>query len=298
LFVLAAMGVTAQERRSGSGFARVLCALVALAAGLVGMIMVVAPASTGSFFSWPLGPSPLAALVGGFYLASAVAFGWAAAREPQAGLRGLCLAVFGLSVPTLVATAAHRDVFDFGRWQARAWVVLFVASPTLFGLALLRMRQPIADRRSGEHLPVWSRAVLVALSLAYGAMAVVLWFWPEAVSRHAPFGLAGLGARFIGSWAAFLAILAAFAALRPWWEQARIPVAALVLWPLGGLGATLPRLGDLRADESRIVYVVGMLVLSGLAAVALFPERVPARDRAWGVATQATTSIQTSPTPT
>jgi hypothetical protein len=72
----------------------------------------------------------------------------------------------------------------------------------------------------------------------------------------------------------------------------------LVLWPLGGLGAILPRFGDLRAGESRLVYVVGVLALSGLAAVALFAERVPARDRALRVATQATTSIQTPPTPT
>jgi hypothetical protein len=41
------------------------------------------------------------------------------------------------------------------------------------------------------------------------------------------------------------------------------------------LAATLPRFGDLRPGESRMVYVAGLVVLSGLAAVVAFAERAP-----------------------
>ena len=42
--------------------------VVATAAGIVGVIMLVAPTSTGTYFAWALAPPGLAALVGGFGL--------------------------------------------------------------------------------------------------------------------------------------------------------------------------------------------------------------------------------------
>jgi hypothetical protein len=41
---------------------RSACFVVAVVAGLAGAVMVVAPADTGSYFSWPIGPPPVAAL--------------------------------------------------------------------------------------------------------------------------------------------------------------------------------------------------------------------------------------------
>ena len=66
------------ERRASTAVPRILCALVALAAGIVGVAMLVAPGSTGRYFSWALGPPPLAALVGAFSVASTLVFGAAA----------------------------------------------------------------------------------------------------------------------------------------------------------------------------------------------------------------------------
>src|SRR5215217_7608347 len=103
---------------SSTTLARTLCALVALAAGIVGVLMLIVPDSTDRYFSWALGPAPLAAVVGACYVASAAVFGGAAIRAGWPGLRPLCVAVFGLTVPTLVATVHHRHVFDFSRWQA------------------------------------------------------------------------------------------------------------------------------------------------------------------------------------
>jgi hypothetical protein len=205
---------------------RLLCALVAFAAGLVGVLMVAAPASSGTYFSWALGPPPLASLVGAFYVASAFVFGWAAARADWASMRGLCFAVLGLTVPTLVATSQHLDVFDFTRWQAVAWVVLFIASPILFGASIFLMRGTVVT--AGPRVPGWTRAALIVLAAAYGAMAVLLWCWTDQVARNGPFAVAGLGAGFAGAWAAFLAITAGFAAWRDHWHEARLPLVVLV----------------------------------------------------------------------
>jgi hypothetical protein len=40
--------------------------VIAIAAGIVEAIMLVAPTSTGTYFAWALGPPGLGALVGGF----------------------------------------------------------------------------------------------------------------------------------------------------------------------------------------------------------------------------------------
>jgi hypothetical protein len=210
--------------------ARVLLAGVAVAAGIVGVAMLVAPGSTGTYFSWPINPPGVAGLIAGCYVASAVIFGWAAWRERWAGQRGLCVAVLGLAAPTLVATFRHHETFDFDRWQAVAWVVLFIASLTSFGTLVLR--RPAAPAR-GPRLAAPARVALVIAAVAYGALAMVLWAHPGLIDAGP------MGVRYIGSWAAFLAIGAAHAAARPEWEAARLNVAALGLLPLAAIAGAV-----------------------------------------------------------
>jgi hypothetical protein len=259
-----------------ASLSRALCALVALAAGIVGTIVLVAPGSTDRYFSWGISPSSLAALVGGFYVASALVFGWAA-RGSWRGQRGLCVAVFGLTLPTLVATLHYREVFDFGRWQAVLWLGLFIASPLLFGLALL------AGRRGGgatdpppdsAHLRPWARGVLAATATVYGGMALLLWCAPAAVASHGPIAAGPMAIRFVAAWAAFLGVLAAYAAVHSRWDAARLPVVALVAWPLAGLAAALTRVDQLGSGAPRALYLAGLIVLAILAAGVLAIGRV------------------------
>ena len=257
---------------------RVLLGGVAFAAGLVGVAMLIAPRSTGTFFSWGLAPAPLAAFVGACYVASALVFGWAAWVEPWVGQRGLCVAVLGLAAPTLVATAHHRDVFDFGRWQAIAWVVLFVASVFSFGTLDLRRRR---DRSTSPFAfgPA-ARLILGAVSVVYAAAAAVLWAWPGTVSDYGPITAGPLGLRFVGSWAAFLALTAAYAATHPRLDEARLAVATLVVFPLATLFATVAHTEELRSRPAAIsvaalvaLAVAGLSVLSGRPRLMVPPTR-------------------------
>ena len=252
-----------ERRTSAPMTARVLGALVALAAGIVGVAMLVAPGATGDYFSWALGPPVLAATVGAFYVASASVFGWAVAQGTWASLRPLCIAVFGLTLPTLASTVHHRDVFDFDRWQAVAWVVLFVSSAVLFALVLSTTRRTASD--DGREVAPWGRGILALLAAIYAVVAVVLWARPD-MSSYGPVVASGLGVRFVGSWSAFLAILAGLAAIRPMWTEARVGVFALVLFPLSGLAAAIAHFGELRTGLSAVGYVVGSAWLAGGAA--------------------------------
>jgi hypothetical protein len=244
---------------------RTLFLIVAVVAGIAGIAMVVAPGSTDRFFSWPIGPEPVAATVGAFYIASAIVFGLAAIRDDWRGSRGLCIGVLALTLPTLGATVKHHDVFDFGRWQAVAWVVLFVASPIAYGTILFLQRGRVTG--TGDRLRRRLLPVLWVLAAGYTALAVVLLFPQDAASWRAPFALVALSGRFLGCWAAFLAVLAGFAALRDRWNEARLPLLALTLWPAAALGVALARFDDLDSDRRSAYLVVVAIVLVVSAAM-------------------------------
>jgi hypothetical protein len=239
---------------------RVLFGIVAVAAGTAGVVMLVAPDETDRYFSWPIGPPPLAALIGAFYVASAIVFGRAAAQEDWAGSRGLCCGVLALTLPTLVVTARHHDLFDFGRGQAIAWVALFIASPIAYGTILFIRRGQVHG--TGARLPVWVIALCAGEALAYAALAVGLWFARSEVEDRSPFALPGLSGRFLGCWAAFLAVLAAFAAVRKRWNEARTPLLAVTLWPLGAAVAAMRSWDDLAPSGRRAGYVTVAVILA------------------------------------
>src|SRR5690606_31021704 len=97
--------------------AAAFCVVVAMAAGASSVALLVWPGDTEDYFSWPLRPSAAAALIGGLYLASSALFGWVLTL-PWRQARSLFVGSLGLSVPTLVLTIVHDEVFDPDRWQA------------------------------------------------------------------------------------------------------------------------------------------------------------------------------------
>lgn len=237
--------------------------IVATAAGIVGAIMLIAPSSTGRYFAWPLGPSGLAALVGGFYVVSAPVFGYAGRLSPPE-VRGLAAAVLAFTLPTLTATYLHRDVFDFSRPAAIAWVVLFIASPVTFSLLLWagRHAQPSPDDAG---LGNASRLVLAALAIAFAGLAV--WFW-VTTGGPVPFTMAALGARFLAAWLAFFAVLAAWPAVRPTRSEARLPLLALVAYGIGGLLAAAAHPGQLGPGAlGYLAALLGVVAAAGLVLI-------------------------------
>ncbi len=120
------------------------------AVGASGGALLVAPGSTERSFSWTLRPPAAAALIGGFYLASAVVFAWGLTL-PRRQARALLVGVLGIAVPTLVLTIVHDEVFDFDRWPAVAWVRVSVTAPVSASvlLVLLRSAEPGGVCRRG-----------------------------------------------------------------------------------------------------------------------------------------------------
>jgi hypothetical protein len=179
-------------------------------------------------------------------------------------VRGLAAAVLAFTVPTLVATYLHRDIFDFSRLMAMAWVVLFIASPITFALLLWSGRHaqpPPNDPRLNRAV----RIVLAVLAIAFAGLAV--WFW-VTTDGPVPFEAAPLGARFLAAWLAFFAVLAGWPALRPTVSEARVPLLSLVAYGVGGLLAAAVHPGQLEAGPlGYLVALVGVVAIAGLALV-------------------------------
>ena len=244
--------------------------VVATAAGIVGAIMLIAPGSTGRSFAWPLGPRAPAALVGGLYVVSAPVFAYAG-RRSAIEIRGLAAAVLAFTLPTVAATYLHRDIFDFDRLFAIAWVVLFVASPVTFALLLWngrRAQPPPGDPR----LHPAARAVLAVLGVAFAGLAG--WFW-VGTSGPVPFEMAPLGARFLAAWLAFFAVLAAWPAARTARSEARVPLLALIAYGVGGLLAAAAHPGELGPGVGG--YVAALVVVVAVPALVLVKGWRPGR---------------------
>ena len=272
-FAASVLNHSHDQRRAS--FLTVLLAGVAVAAGLTGLVLVAFPGSTARFFSWGLEPEALVTLIGGSYLASAFVFGAALPRDWHE-VRGLAAGTLALTIPILVVTFMHLDVFDFDRWQAWAWVILFVASPLSFGTVLYLSRGSVDG--AGPRLVWWARAVSTALAVTFFAAAVALWWDPERASRSLPLALPPLGGRILGCWISFLAFLAGWSAVRGRWHEARIPLIGLAAFMAGALGGAVRSLASLEPPGQRVGYIVALVVLLVVTAVVAARGRVAPLD--------------------
>jgi hypothetical protein len=251
----------------------VIFSIVVFAASATGIVLLAAPGETDRYFSWTLRPRAAAAMIGGLYLASAILFGWGLVI-PRRQARPLLAAILGLSIPTLVLTFIHDEVFDFSRWQAVAWVVLFVSAPVS---AVATVVSTAPDGAATARLRMWARLVIGMLALAFMAVAIMVWFdtTRSDVARYAPFALVRLTGTYLGAWCSFLGLAAAWAAVRGGWDDARAPLVAIALASAGANFALLRTASDIR---HRALTVFVTAALGALAIVIYWVERPhPAR---------------------
>jgi hypothetical protein len=243
---------------------RAVFGLVAVVAGVFGAIMLLAPDDTDTYFAWPIGPAPVAATVGGCYLASAIVFAIGAYCAEWAQVRALCCAALALTLPTLVATIYDSDVFDFGRLLAIVWVILFVVSPIVFaGLLWVQRHEVVPD---SPPLMTTARVLFGLLGLGFTWLAIAAWIDPGSLGDHAPFAMVKLSGRFLGSWCGFLAVLALYSAVRNRRLEAFVPAIGLTVMPLLALVGALRTWDDMTSGGARTAYVFALVLLTVVGA--------------------------------
>lgn len=231
--------------------------IVVIVSGVAGCALLAFPESTGAYFSWSLGPDPVASLVGGLYLASAALFFWAL-RHPDIDSPSVSAGVLGLAVPTLSFTIAHHDVFDWTRWQALGWLVLFGVVPVSACVDLVTARRARAEpRRVGR----WGRGFACGLAAVTGTLALSIWLDPThaRLEELIPFALTGLSGRYVGAWCSFIAVVAAVAAIRGRRDDHVVLGTTVFAMTVGILVAAGRSWNDL--GTNRVTYAVVLLAV-------------------------------------
>jgi hypothetical protein len=267
-----ASGFWGRAHANLGGVVVTFCVLVVMAAGGTATALLLWPGSTDTYFSWTLRPPAAAAMIGGLYLASAVVFAWALTL-PWRQVRPLFAGVVGLTTPTFVLTVVHDEVFDFSRWQAIVWVLLFAGAP-VSAVLILALTQRDDDATVSAPLASWTRAVLALLTVTLGALAVAIWIdaWRDTVSRNAPTDLIGLTGTYLGAWCSFGAALTGWAAVRGRWDDARLPLVAIGAVGGGLTVAFLRVFDDLRRPGAALAVSVGLAALAAVLYVANTPR--------------------------
>jgi hypothetical protein len=264
---------------------RVLAGAVAVAAGVSGLALLAFPGATVDYFSWALAPAPLASLIGGWYLASALVYGWAAAA-PWPSLRPLLVGVVALSLPVFAATLAHLEAFDFDRLQAWAWAVLFGVFPVAGAVVLARARSARpAPTGAGatDPLPWVARAGAGALAVGLTAISVALWVDPSAGAGVLPFTPPPLSGRVLGGWTFLVAVLGGLVAADADRARNRWAALALAAFPAGALAAALRSLDDLSPAGTRAAYLAGLVAWLAIGTVIAWAHGTAAAARAGAV---------------
>jgi hypothetical protein len=247
----------------------VFFALVVVASGFSAIVLLGWPGSTDTTFSWTLRPDAAAALIGGLYLVSAVAFSYALTRT-WTEVKGLWIAVYGLAVPTFVATLVHNEVFDFSRWQALAWLAIFTGAPIAVTAVLVAKRHEHPPAEGRRPMALLVRLVLAAMALVLATLGVLLMLDPTRgeLSEHSPFALIGLTGAYLGAWCAFAALLAAWSAWCNDWRQARVPMLTLAALPVGALLA-MARV----PDAASFAYAGALVAVTAVSVACLATDR-------------------------
>lgn len=122
--------------------------------------------------------------------------------------------------------------------------------------------------------------MLALLAVLYAVLALTLLLAPGRLQAVSPFALPGLSGRFLGSWCAFLAVLAFFAIVRDRSDEASFARLALLLWPTAALVAAARSFDDLQPSQ-RGAYLALVVALAALATAVLVDRsrQLTARDR-------------------
>ena len=176
----------ARGERPSMTLARLMYGAVAVAAGLSGIALLASPSTTADWFAWGLAPVPLAALIGGFYLASSVIYGLGARAGWRAG-RVLAIGILALSVPIFVATLVDLEVFDMGRLPAWTWVILFGVFGPAALLVLAGQRDAGVGPEPDRPLGTAVRVGLLVFAVPLLAVAVALWSDPVGADAWLPY---------------------------------------------------------------------------------------------------------------
>ncbi len=206
------------------------------------------PADTRTNFAWPVEPVVMAAVLGAYYISSALLFLLPLFARRWEMIRVMILPTALFSTAELLATFLHWSEFSVGTVPFTAWFLSYLLPPPIFfGFYLWQERRAwqLASPVPTEPLPSEVRSALLHWGGSLTALTIFIFIVPQALIANAPWMMTPLTARAFDAW-----LLAA-----------------------GTLMLSMAR----ENDRSRVLFGVPMLILMFPAVtlqIARFPDQV------------------------
>lgn len=170
----------------------------------VGAVLAIglSPADTQTNFAWPIQPVVMAAVLGGFYISSALLFLLPLLAKRWEMIRVMILPAAIFCTVQLVATFLHWDKFSMGTVPFYVWFASYLLPPPIFvGLYLWHQRRAVAPSAAADRpLPSLLRWLFVICGGLLTVGAALAFIVPGLLIAIFPWQLTSLTARSLCGW--------------------------------------------------------------------------------------------------
>lgn len=169
----------------------------------------VSPAETKTNFAWPIQPVVMAAVLGAFYMSSALLFLLPLFAKRWEMIRVMILPTAIFSTVQLIATFLHWDKFSVGTTPFYVWFASYLLPPPIFISAYLwhQRRADIQKTTSDSPLPAWMVTLFWISGMLLVIGAVSAFIFPSLLIPIFPWQLTPLTTRSLCGWIMILGVI-------------------------------------------------------------------------------------------
>jgi hypothetical protein len=186
-------------------FTRIVLVLAAVLAIIAGIQLYILTERTDHYFAWTIAQPLSATFLGTGYWTGAALLLFAASERAWANIRVALAAVAAFVPLMLLTTFLHLDRFHlnspdtFAQVAAWAWMIVYVTVPfAVLAILWVQLRIRGSDPQKLGPLPLGIRVLLGVNALISLALALILFFTPQALVPFWPWQLTPLTAQAIG----------------------------------------------------------------------------------------------------
>jgi uncharacterized membrane protein len=263
-------------------FTRIVAAVVVPFLVLAFVILYFYPQRTGQHFAWPIQPNMTAMFMGAGYIGGAWLFVNAILGRPWHRVAAGFPPVTTFTVAMLLATLLHWDRFSHDRLGFILWFGLYVVTPFLVPFVWWQNRPADSGAPAPDDhtVPAVARWGLLLLGLLILVVALVGFASPGWLIEIWPWNLTPLTARVMSGWFALLGVGGIVISRDRRWSAWTVGLQAIGLWHALVVIAALLNPADFRNGLWNWYLVSVILVLIGMAALAIWMERARGRQPA------------------
>ena len=177
----------------------------------IGAVLAIglAPQDSATNFAWPIQPVVMAAVLGAFYMSSALLFVIPFLAKRWEMIRVMILPTAIFSTVQLIATFLHWDKFSIGITPFYVWFASYLLPPPIFVSAYLwHQRRAVATTREADSpLPAWIRTLFWIIGIGLILLATSAFILPSLLIQNFPWKLTPLTTRSLCGWIMILGVV-------------------------------------------------------------------------------------------